>query len=373
MVVLATDLPLESSEVDGSSAQDREIDVDQQRPIACRRAVVRRCEDVVRNVFDNCFGHAELTQQLIREVRAACFVVVAMRIVDDIVKPQGQLHLCRMLRAPSEPIEPAEARIDVCQRVVVAMALAVTGDKHLEHCGAIRRGVGVAQGRSETCPKPWKKNGVGVVIEHDPSLSLVNWLRNQDMGRPSNREERRAEILIAFARVLADHGYAGATIAAVATEAGVAPGLVHHHFDNKAELLSCLLQDLTTRFRERIRSHEGENDPLLAYIDAALKLDERADLIAAKAWVSIFAEALRDSTLFDQVRRLIDSEIATIQTRSRNRFSAQDAGAVLAFVIGSLVLGAFAPKKTAGFAAPGLRKLVAALRGSGLGRDAPRV
>jgi TetR/AcrR family transcriptional repressor of bet genes len=182
------------------------------------------------------------------------------------------------------------------------------------------------------------------------------------MGRPSNRSERREEILIAFARVLSAHGYVGATIAAVASEAGVAPGLVHHHFDNKAELLSCLLHDLSARFRERIRNHEGDGDKLLAYVDAALKLDDRADLIAAKAWVSIFAEALRNPTLFDQVRRLIDTEIATIQTRSGNRFSAQDAGAVLAFVIGSLVMGAFAPKKTAGFAAPGLRKLVAALR-----------
>jgi hypothetical protein len=34
---------------------------------------------------------------------------------------------------------------------------------------------------------------------------------------------------------------------------------------------------------------------------------------------------------------------------------------VLAFVVGSLVLGAFAPRKTAGFAAPALAKLIASL------------
>ena len=44
------------------------------------------------------------------------------------------------------------------------------------------------------------------------------------MGRPSNRAERRAQILAAFATVLADHGYAGATITAVANEAGLTPG-----------------------------------------------------------------------------------------------------------------------------------------------------
>ncbi len=182
------------------------------------------------------------------------------------------------------------------------------------------------------------------------------------MGRPSNREERRREILGAFARVLADHGYAGATISAVAGEAGVAPGLVHHHFESKAELLSCLLDDLISRFRDRVHLYEDEADPLLAYGDAALRLDERADLTAARCWVGMFAETIRDPTLFGRMRRLIDTEIVAIQRRSEDQLSAQEAGAVLAYVIGSLVVGAFAPRKTAGFAAPGLRRLIAAMR-----------
>lgn len=160
---------------------------------------------------------------------------------------------------------------------------------------------------------------------------------------------------------MAEHGYAGATIAAVAAEAGVAPGLVHHHFESKAELLSSLLQQLVTGFRQRIHAQETQGDSLLAYADAALKLDARSDLIAAKCWVGVFAEAVRDPTLFAQMRRLVDSEISSIQQRSGQRLSDQQAGSVLAFVIGSLVVGAFAPRKTAGFAAPGLRTLLGAM------------
>lgn len=181
------------------------------------------------------------------------------------------------------------------------------------------------------------------------------------MGRPSNREERQRELIAAFARVLADHGYAGATIASVAAEAGMAPGLVHHHFESKSELMAGLVQDLISRFRERVRRYEAEEDDVLAYVDGALKLDDRADLVAAKCWVGVFAEAVRNPSLFAQVRRLIDAEISTIRDRSGRKLSDQDAGCVLAFVIGSLVLGAFAPKKTAGFAAQGLRRLVVAL------------
>ena len=181
------------------------------------------------------------------------------------------------------------------------------------------------------------------------------------MGRPSNRAERRAEILRAFAVVLAEHGYAGATIAAVATEAGIAPGLMHHHFTSKQEMLEALLDDLIARFRDRVRHYEQGADRLLAYVDGALKLDEQADVVGARCWVGLFAEAVRGPALFRQVRRLLDTEIATIRDRSRGRLSDQQAGAVLAFIIGALVVGAFAPRKTAGFAAPGLRLLVSAL------------
>lgn len=187
------------------------------------------------------------------------------------------------------------------------------------------------------------------------------------MGRPSNREERRQEILAAFARVLADHGFAGATISSVAAEAGVAPGLVHHHFESKGELLSSLLTDLVARFRSRVRQYEQEGEPLLAYVDAALKLDDRADTSAARCWVGVFAEAIRNPSLFAQMRRLIDTEIVAIQRRSGDQFSEQEAGAVLAFVVGSLVVGAFAPRKTAGFAAPGLKRLVATMRAGSTG------
>jgi len=176
------------------------------------------------------------------------------------------------------------------------------------------------------------------------------------------RAERRAQILEAFARVLAAHGYAGATIAAVAEEAGVARGLVHHCFRDKADLLESLLRELMARFRRRTRAlqEHGDrpSDPLSAYAAAAVRLDATADTVAARCWVGVLAEAVRDPSLFAQVRRLLDAEIEVICRRSSNRCSPQDAGAVLAFIIGALVFGAFAPRKTAGFAAPALQRLI---------------
>lgn len=194
-------------------------------------------------------------------------------------------------------------------------------------------------------------------------VGAINWVYNQSMGRRSLREERRAQLVAAFARVLARHGFAGATIVAVAEEAGVTPGLVHHYFADKHELLASLLADLMARFRRRTRGLEATADPLEAYVAAALALDDTADLVAARCWVGVFAEAVRDPALFEQVRRLLDAEVQAIRRRARGALNERDGGAVLAFIVGALVFGAFAPRKTAGFAAPALRALVAALAG----------
>ena len=181
------------------------------------------------------------------------------------------------------------------------------------------------------------------------------------MGRPSQREQRRAEILEAFRHALADHGYAGATVAVVAEHANVAPGLLHHHFESKREMLSALLRAEISRFNTRVREYPESDDPLLAYVDAALKLDSRADHVGARCWVSMFAETLREPALFRQMRRFIDGQTAAIVDRGNGRLTDKEASAVLAYIVGSLVLGAFAPRRASGFAAPGARRLVRAL------------
>jgi TetR/AcrR family transcriptional repressor of bet genes len=181
------------------------------------------------------------------------------------------------------------------------------------------------------------------------------------MGRPSVRAKRRAEIAQAFARVLGARGEGGATIAAVAAEAGIAPGLVHHYFVSKQDLHEALLEELVAAFRRREAGH-SDRDPLDAYVSAALALGERSDVVAARAWVGVLAEALADPVLFAKVRRVLDTEIAHVERRADGTLPTEGASAVVAFVIGALVFGAFAPRKTAGFAAPSLRRMPTGLR-----------
>ncbi len=55
-------------------------------------------------------------------------------------------------------------------------------------------------------------------------------------GRRPGNVDTRGEIVEAAKRVFAAKGYDGASLRAVAREAGVDPALVHHYFDGKASL-----------------------------------------------------------------------------------------------------------------------------------------
>jgi TetR/AcrR family transcriptional repressor of bet genes len=168
-------------------------------------------------------------------------------------------------------------------------------------------------------------------------------------------------LVFAYARVLAEQGRAGASIAAIASEAGVVPGLVHHYFADRQELELALVETLLAGFRRRMAGITASDDPLAAYLDAALALDGEPDRVAARAWVGVFAEAIADPVLFQRVRRLLDAEVGLIERLANHRLDTADASAVLAFMVGALVFGAFAPRKAAGFAAPTAKTLARAL------------
>ena len=112
---------------------------------------------------------------------------------------------------------------------------------------------------------------------------------------------------------------------------------------------------------DQLYERDDGTDPLGAYIDGALRLDPGADRVAARCWVGVLAEAVRDPGLFRRFRSAVDVEIAAIERRAAGALSSNGASALLAAVLGSLVLGAFAPRKTVGFAAPGVRAMLGGL------------
>lgn len=130
------------------------------------------------------------------------------------------------------------------------------------------------------------------------------------MGRPSNTDARREQIARALRRVLARHGYDGASVALVARAAGLAPGLVHYHFRSKLEILLALVGDLAAEHSAGVALalEEAGDDPrrqVEAFVDRHLAL-ETGDPEALACWVAISGEALRQP----RVRRAFESAVA---------------------------------------------------------------
>ena len=65
----------------------------------------------------------------------------------------------------------------------------------------------------------------------EPNIGCVtNQERYWRMARPRNTEERRRQIVDGLRLVMAENGYDGASVQAVAKAAGLTAGLVHYHF-----------------------------------------------------------------------------------------------------------------------------------------------
>ena len=120
------------------------------------------------------------------------------------------------------------------------------------------------------------------------------------MPRPSNTEERRAQIVDGLIAVMARQGYERASVAAIAAEAHLVPGLVHYHFESKLEILLALVEVLHARLRERTARLLAGVDPedpharLAAFLDAHVATGTGADPQAVACWVAIAAEAVRE-------------------------------------------------------------------------------
>ncbi len=120
------------------------------------------------------------------------------------------------------------------------------------------------------------------------------------MARPRNTDARQASIVLALQRVMARTGYGQASVAAIAREAGLSPGLVHYHFPNKLAVLLALVERMAARVEARVAAQAGPDaapagpwgqvDALLAGL---LAVGDEADALAAACWAQIGAEAQR--------------------------------------------------------------------------------
>lgn len=100
--------------------------------------------------------------------------------------------------------------------------------------------------------------------EDETILDLAASSKYNLVGRPTKRQlkmtarprsdEKAQAILHAARRCLSEKGYAAATVAEIATEAGVSRGLLHYYFKSKEELLAQVVRVGTDAYVELLES-----------------------------------------------------------------------------------------------------------------------
>lgn len=192
------------------------------------------------------------------------------------------------------------------------------------------------------------------------------------MPRPRTTDDRRAAIADALLTVLAETGYDSATIAGIAAAAGIAPGLVHYHFKDKAAILPLAMDRLAERQDARLFAalDAAGADPaarLACFIDAHLRLGASADPAALAVWMRLGAESLRHPALRERHEAAIGRRAALL-SGILAELSCPDpaaaAAALLAVIQGYFSLAASAPGVIPkGSAAESVHRMATALIG----------
>jgi TetR/AcrR family transcriptional regulator, transcriptional repressor of bet genes len=166
------------------------------------------------------------------------------------------------------------------------------------------------------------------------------------MPRPSNTEERRAQITGALMKVMAKRGYDGASIADIAKTARLTPGLVHYHFKNKQEILLAALRELVVHHDTGLDARlaaaaEGPVEEVAAFIDFHLGLGADADPEALACWILLSGEALREPKVRAQFEKAIAATVKRlaeiIQTGvERGVFTCKSADAAASAVVAAI-------------------------------------
>jgi transcriptional repressor BetI len=105
-------------------------------------------------------------------------------------------------------------------------------------------------------------------------------------------EIRRRQLIEATIAAIHDVGFNDATVSRIAAIAGVSAGIVHHYFEDKADLLEATLRELGNSLRlsvvERLSRARNERDRLIAVIEGNLGPDQFTPT-GVSAWLAFWA------------------------------------------------------------------------------------
>ena len=180
------------------------------------------------------------------------------------------------------------------------------------------------------------------------------------MGRPSNTEQRKQEIVAALLHVMASVGYEKASIQSIAKQAGLAPGLIHYLFKTKQDILIAAIHWIATSSEKRLQAMlNGAQDPwekLNAFVNAKLATGETQMPQVVAAWIVVASESIKHDEVRTIYQNLIKTQLDILSNLLVNIWTSKieidDEVTHLSAIIISAIEGAFQLSVTAPDAMP---------------------
>jgi AcrR family transcriptional regulator len=118
------------------------------------------------------------------------------------------------------------------------------------------------------------------------------------MPKIVDHAQRRDEIALVACRVVAVHGFDGASMVRIAREAGYTTGMLAHYFDSKQDIITAALRLILRRIDERLRRPaQGEaRNELLDLLLEALPIDAHRRIECA-FWITFWGQVTADKRL----------------------------------------------------------------------------
>lgn len=111
---------------------------------------------------------------------------------------------------------------------------------------------------------------------------------------------RRKQLVNAAIGAIHEHGFGSATVARIARRAGLSPGIVHHYFADKEELLFETMRSLLSELRRdavaRQRAASTPQDRVKAIIDASFG-ERQFNEEVFSAWLVLYGNARHSAHL----------------------------------------------------------------------------
>lgn len=126
------------------------------------------------------------------------------------------------------------------------------------------------------------------------------------MGRKSLEEERTRQCLDAFELAIVELGYAGASLDAVASRAGLHRTIIRHYFGGRDGLVTALLERLRERYADRYHAKDSSSPPatrLKVALDAMFKSYAAGAPTMDRVFDALYAAGTRDEAVVAFMRR----------------------------------------------------------------------